>query len=504
MLRRDFGKLALGAMASTAFIKPVLAARGSGAVSANDFPKTPGLTDYVGRFVATTTYEDIPPEVIELGKKSILDGLGLALAGSRAETGTIGRQYLKNMGVCGGQATIAGSALKTSPRFAAFVNGVSIHADDFDDTQLSAAKDRVYGLLVHPTVPVLPAILALSAQRNISGKEFMLAYHLGVEVECKIAEAISPRHYQDGFHSTGTCGAFGSAAASAKLLRFDLSKTLNAFGLAASQSGGLRENFGTMTKPFQAGHAAESGVVSADLVALGWDAAEQILEAERGFFHAFGGTFDPGAIMNRLGRPWTFASPGISLKPYPSGSLTHPAMTELARLIAANNIQAAQVEKVDVGANHNMTTTLLHHQPKTGLEAKFSMEFCLPILLLRGKASLGEFTDQIVQSAEVHDMIRKINFYVDPEAESAGFDKMTSILKIHLKDGRMITGRADFAKGSPANPMTFEEAATKFRGCAEYAGCSKSKAEKIISLLRTLDSVPDVDVLGPLLSVEKG
>ena len=122
MLRRDFGKLALGAMASTALIKPVLAARGSGAVSANDFPKTAGLTDYVGRFVATTKYEDIPPEVIELGKKSILDGLGLALAGSRAETGTIGRQYLKNMGVCGGQATIAGSALKTSPRFAAFVN----------------------------------------------------------------------------------------------------------------------------------------------------------------------------------------------------------------------------------------------------------------------------------------------------------------------------------------------------------------------------------------------
>src|SRR5437016_10871215 len=104
---------------------------------------------------------------------------------------------------------------------------------------------------------------------------------------------------------------------------------------------------------FQAGHAAESGVVSAELVALGWDAAQQILEAERGFFHAFGGTFDPGAIMNRLGGPWTFASPGISLKPYPSGSLTHPAMTELARLIAANNIQAAQVEKVDVGANHN-------------------------------------------------------------------------------------------------------------------------------------------------------
>src|SRR6266567_7284262 len=125
MLRRDFGKLALGAMASTAFIKPVLAARGSGAVSANDFPKTPGLTDYVGRFVATTKYEDIPPEVIELGKKSILDGLGLALAGSQARTGTICRQYLDNLGLGDAKATIIGSARKTSPRFAAFVNAVS-------------------------------------------------------------------------------------------------------------------------------------------------------------------------------------------------------------------------------------------------------------------------------------------------------------------------------------------------------------------------------------------
>src|ERR1700680_1810101 len=208
--------------------------------------------------------------------------------------------------------------------------------------------------------------------------------------------------------------------------------------------------------------------------------------------------------MNRLGKPWTFASPGISLKPYPSGSLAHPAMTEMMRLIEANNIQAAQVEKVDVGANHNMTTTLLRHQPKTGLEAKFSMEFCMAILLLERKAGLGEFSDKVVQRADVQEMIRKINFYVDPQAETAGFDKMTSILKIRLKDGRVIAGRADFAKGSPANPMTFEEAATKFRGCAEYAGCSKSKSEKIIAFVRTLDSVPDVDVLAPLWSVEKG
>ena len=208
--------------------------------------------------------------------------------------------------------------------------------------------------------------------------------------------------------------------------------------------------------------------------------------------------------MDRLGKPWTFTSPGISLKPYPSGSLTHPAMSELARLIETNNIQAAQVEKVDIGANHNMTTTLLHHQPKTGLEAKFSMEFCLAILLLERKAGLSQFLDKVVQRADVQEMIRKVNFYVDAEAESAGYDKMRSILKIHLKDGRVITGRADFGKGSPANPMTFEEAATKFRGCAEFADWPRDKTEKIIAFVKVLDSAPDVRAVTPLLSAERG
>src|SRR5215470_13200751 len=197
MLRREFGKVALGAIASNALLR---SAKGADVAPAAELPKTPGLTDYVGRFVVNTTYEDIPADVIELGKKSILDGLGLALAGSRAETGALCRRYLRHIGVCGGKATVVGSKVRTSPRFAAWANGVSIHADDFDDTQLSAAKDRVYGLLVHPTVPVLPAVFALAEDRSISGKEFILAYHIGVEVECKIAEAISPRHYQDGFH----------------------------------------------------------------------------------------------------------------------------------------------------------------------------------------------------------------------------------------------------------------------------------------------------------------
>src|ERR1700732_4894981 len=171
MLRRDFGKASLGILASSALSASSRTAEPSG----SDFPKTSGLTAYVGRFVTTTTYEQIPDEVIELGKKSILDGLGLALAGSRAETGAISRKYVQQIGVCNGKATIIGSADKTSPRFAALINGISIHADDFDDTQLAAAKDRVYGLLMHPTVPVLPAIFALAEQRPVRGKGWRVA-----------------------------------------------------------------------------------------------------------------------------------------------------------------------------------------------------------------------------------------------------------------------------------------------------------------------------------------
>ena len=229
----------------------------------------------------------------------------------------------------------------------------------------------------------------------------MLAYHVGVEVECKIAEAIAPRHYDEGFHSTATCGTFGSAAAVSRLRGFNVEQTLRTLAIAASQSAGLRENFGTMTKPLHAGRASESGVVAADLVALGWTATDQILEAPRGFFRAAGGGYDPEAIVNKLGKPWTFQAPGISIKPHPCGSLTHPGMTEMLRLIKEHNIRAGQVQRVNVGTNRNMPNALIHHRPQNSLQAKFSMEFCMAALLLFGKAGLSEFTDEVVNRPEV-------------------------------------------------------------------------------------------------------
>ena len=505
MKRRDFLRNAAGAGAALGALAtpvPSLArAEVPQACAEASFPQVQKVTERVSEFVVSLKFADIPAESVELGKKSILDGLGLALSGSKAETWGLIQEYVKSFGFPPTRgAVVLGSAVRLPARFAAFANGVAIHVDDFDDTQLAVAKDRVYGLLVHPTVCVLPAALATAEIAGRSGKDLLVAYEAGVEVECKIAESISPRHYEDGFHSTGTCGVFGGTAACAKLKGLDVAQTSRAFGVAASQAAGLRENFGTMMKPFQAGHATESGVVAADFAAIGWTAAEQILEAQRGFFHAYGGTYDPAVIVDRLGKPWTLQNPGVSIKPFPSGSLTHPGMTELSRLIQANAIRAADVEQVEVGANRNMESTLLHHHPKTGLQAKFSMEFCMAILLLDGKADQTKFTDAVVNRDDVQKMIERVRFYVDPEAEKAGYDKMTTILKITLKDGRTISGRAAFGKGSPTNPMSYDEVADKFRGCAAFAEWPNAKANQVVEMVRTLEDLPDVRTLTALLT----
>jgi 2-methylcitrate dehydratase PrpD len=462
------------------------------------------LTGEVAGFVASRRYADLPAEVVTLGKKSILDGLGLALAGSVAKSGALIRRHLQGLGCSGGTSSVVGSSLRLPPRFAAFANGAAIHADDYDDTQLAVAKDRVYGLLTHPTAPVLPAVLALAERQGRPGTDLLTAYHVGVEVECKIAEAINPRHYQQGFHSTATCGTFGAAAGLASLLGLPPEIGVVALGIAGSLSAGLRENFGTMMKPFHAGRAAESGVLAAEFSRLGFTATPCILEAPRGFFRAAGGGYDETAIRGKLGQPWTFLDPGVSIKPHPSGSLTHPGMTLMRSLIQEHDIRPAQVARVKVGTNQNMPNALIHHRPRTELQAKFSMEFCMAILLLERKAGLPEFTDEVVNRPDVQAMIQKVEFGVHPEAEAAGYDKMTTLIEITLSDGRQIAGRADFGKGSPANPMSYDEVADKFRECAAFSRWPRAKAERVVELVRRLEDLRDVRELTALLSKEAG
>jgi 2-methylcitrate dehydratase PrpD len=458
------------------------------------------LSAHVANFIASTRYPDIPAEVVALGKKSILDGCGLALAGSVAKSGELVRRHLQGLGCGGGTSSIIGTSLRVPARFAAFANGTAIHADDYDDTQLAVAKDRVYGLLTHPTAPALPAVLAVAERDGRSGRDLLGAYNVGVEVECKIAEAIHPRHYQEGFHSTATCGTFGATAGLANLCGLSADVACVALGIAGSLSAGLRENFGTMMKPFHAGRAAESGVLAAEFAGMGFTATPHILEAPRGFFRAAGGGYDEGAIRGKLGNPWCFAEPGVSIKPHPSGSLTHPGMTMMLSLITQHDIRPDQVASVKVGTNQNMPNALIHHRPTTELQAKFSMEFCMAILLLERKAGLPEFTDEIVNRPDVQAMIQKVDFGVHPEAEAAGYDKMTTIIEIALKDGRMVSGRADFGKGSPANPMSYDEAADKFRECAAFSRWPRQKAEQVIEAVRGLEALDDVRQLTALVS----
>jgi len=462
------------------------------------------LTGEMADFIRETGAGDIPAEVVAAGKKSILDGIGLALAGSVAKSGALVERHLDELGLGTGRATVIGTARRVAPRFAAFANGIAIHADDYDDTQLAVAADRVYGLLTHPTAPALPAALAVGEEREASGKAVMLAYHLGVECECKISEAINPRHYQAGFHSTATCGTFAAAAAAAKLLGLEAEAIRRALSIAGSQSAGLRENFGTMTKPFHAGRSSESGVAAAQFASYGWTATDRILEAPRGFFNAAGGGFDETAISGKLGRPWTFASPGVSIKPHPSGSLTHPGMTEMLRLIRLHKIRADQVTRVRVGTNSNMPNALIHHRPQDELQAKFSMEYCMAILLLDGKAGLPEFTDERVLRPDVQAFLQKVDFTVDPEAEAAGYHKMTTLIDIELADGSKLSGRADFGKGSPADPMSYAEVAAKFRECADYARFPAADADRIVAMVAGLETLPRIADLMALLRRKVG
>jgi 2-methylcitrate dehydratase PrpD len=493
MIRRDFCKTSL-ALAGLALRGERMEASAS---PAEEFPKAPGLTKYVSEFIVNTKYEDIPENVIALGKKTILDGFGLALAGSASTAGPRIRQYIESLGPCGGSSSVIGTKMKVHPRFAALANGISIHADDYDDT----------GSALHVAAPTLPPSFALCELDRRSGKDLMLAFHVGVEVANKIGDAVSPRHQQDGYHPTGTIGTFGSAAACAKLRGLNAEQTAIALAIAGSEASGLRDNFGSMTKPFHAGHAGESGSVAADLAAIGWTAAPDILEAPLGFFQV-GGGFDPKVIVDRLGKPWMFASPGDLIKRFPCGTIQQQVMDEMLRLIQKNDIKAADVEKVEVAGNKSNYNTLFQHHPTTGLQGKFSMEYAMSILLIERKATLASFTDAVVQRPDVQDMIRRVRYYVDPEynkleLQGASLQAMLveqSFLKIYMKDGRVISGRTEPAKGSPENPMTYEEVADKFRGNAEFAKWPAQKAASVIELVKSLETAPDMSRLTAALA----
>lgn len=458
---------------------------------------TKGTTAEVVHFVRETAFAGVPEPVREIAKEHILDGFGVALSGVHAEGTRILRRYAERASTAGA-GTVVGTALMLQPEMAAWVNGTAGHALDYDDTQLATTPTSVYGLLTHPTVPVLFGAYGVAEERNASGKDLLLSYILGVEVACRLADAIAPRHYQHGFHSTATMGGFGSAAAAGRLMGLDADAQSRAFGLVGSLAGGLRENFGTMTKPFHSGRAAYNGVLACLLAADGQSAAHTILEARRGFFAAAGGGYDPEKIGGRLGAPYFLQEPGISIKPYPSGSLSHPAQDVILDLVRRHDLTPQNVAHIRVGTNSNVPNALIYPRPTTELEAKFSLQFCMAVAVVRRRAGLREFTDEAVHDPAIRAMEERVSVEVDPELEALGFEHVRAKVAVEATDGRTLTGHADVAIGHPLKPMSRAQLEEKFRECAEGV-ISPSQAGRIVEMVWSLERQTSLDALAEAL-----
>lgn len=456
------------------------------------------ITSEIVEFAVGTDFADISPEAVHTMKRHILDSLGVALAGTAEDAFRIVAAWVEaNSG--SPESQVWGTDRRVSVPAAALANGLAGHVLDYDDTQLATAPEAVYGLLTHPSVPVIAAALPVAESRGQSGRDLLTAFYVGSEVECRIADAIAPRHYREGFHSSGTIGTLGAAVAAGRLLALNAERLAHCLGIAASMAAGLRENFGTMTKSLHVGRAAANGVTAAQLAAAGFTAAPHILEAPRGFFQAMGGGFTPELLSGRLGQPYFYLWPGVSLKPHPSGSLAHPAMAVLQRIRARQPFSAAEVEAIEVGTASNIPNALIHTQPQTALEGKFSMQFCLAILILEGRAGIREFQDDVVRRPDVQAFMRRIRLYVHPELEALGYDRMRTVIDVRLKDGRTLSDRGDVARGHPEDPMSDDEVMAKFRECAAEV-LPTAQAEEIIAAVWQLDDLADVRQLTRLLA----
>ena len=440
------------------------------------------ITAELAEFIERTQISQIPDPVVQTAKLLVMDLLGVATAGSIEKCANIIHELTEVQGLSG-DATLIGTAYKSNPAWSALANGISGHALDFDDV-----SEPMYG---HPTVAVLPAALALGETLDVNGLQLLESYIIGVEVAVKLCYGMNPVHYERGWHSTSTLGSLGSAAAAAKLLGLKGEQLRSALAIAAAGASGLQQNFGTMTKPFQAGRAAENGVVAALSAQRGWTGEQNILEAPLGFFHVFCGpdNYEGEKVINQIGRPFDMEHPGIILKKYCSCAFSHPVID--AALIITQSPQY-HPEKVDSGEGHIHKLAdqiLIHRHPQTGLEAKFSVEGCLALALVDGNINIESFTDNRVRSKEVKEMMARIKREIVSEEKREGPPEFgPAEVKVFLKEGKTLEARVEKAKGNPENPMSPEEIQEKYVDCC--IGIMTEKAiEQSISMVQHLETL---------------
>ena len=459
-----------------------------------------GATEAVRNFILRTTFQSLPAAVVEQGKRCLVDGFGVILAGSTAPGSEIVREYVKAASDRRDATILGRNPFRAPASFAALANGASGHAMDYDDTQLSTTPDRTFGLLTHPTIPALSASLAIAERLGASGQTFLEAFLVGFEVECKVAEAIDPAHYRRGFHSTGTSGTFGAAAAAARLMKLTGPEIDHMLAITSSVASGIRVNFGSMTKPLHAARAAENGIFAAELASRGFTGGTAGLDGPWGFFQVLGGGADLDRLIPALGNPYAILTPGVSFKPYPCGSLSHPSLDAMLKVVVQHNLTADNIKAVRLRAGNNILEPLRYTMVKTELEAKFSIPFLLSAIVLRRRAGMREFTDEFVASAPVQQMMRRVTGVFDPGIEAKGYDKIRSIVEVDLLDGRTLVEPADERyRGGPDKPFTREELHGKFRDCAELV-MSDDQITRALAAIESVETMADVRQLVRVLA----
>lgn len=447
-------------------------------------------------FMESASYESLPAEALRIGRRCIIDTLGLYLAGGLE--GSV-RMLAADAAETGGKAEallIGHGHTRVPAALAARVLGTAGHAHDWDDTQVSQDPRHVYGLLTHPSVPPLTAALVMSQRLGgVDGKRFMLAFQTGFEVECKISEWMTPRHYRRGHHTSGTVGTFGAAAAAAKLLGLKGTQAAHALGIAASFAAGIRCNFGTMTKPLHVGRASENGVTAALLAARGFTADPAALDGQWGFFQVMGEGLSEEKLPQGFGETLTIVEPGISIKPYPSGILTHQSMDAMLALVLKHDLKPEQVERIRFFAGKNILEPIRYPLAQNHLQAKFSMPALLSMIALCRRASHHEFSDEFVAGPAMQDMQKRTEVLGDPEIDARGYDKIRSRIEVDTKDGRKLVEWADERyRGGPDNPISDADLEAKFRMCAEGA-ISDAAQDKLLELAWKVDALPRIETL---------
>lgn len=437
-----------------------------------------GTTQTVARFIEASRWSDVAPNVRHEAARAILNWLGCAIGGCRDETVEVMVAALREFSGPA-QATLLGRGERFDALTAACINGTSSNRLDFDDTHLRT--------VIHPSVPVASALIALAEHRPITGAAFLHAFLLGVEVECRVGNAITPEHYDHGWHITATCGVLGAAAAAAKALELDARQIAQALGIAATQAAGLMEMLGTMCKSYNMGNAARNGLSAALLAAAGFTSSERALEAPRGFLHVLAVRSDESEITGELGARWEITQ--NAYKPYPCGIVIHPVIDGCLDLRRAHGIDPAAIARIDVVVNPLAQTLCGRRAPRDSLEGKLSLYHSAAVTMCDGEAGVGQFLDERVTSADVVALREKVFVEVD-----AGISADQARVRVALTNGQLCETFVEQARGSLQRPMTNAELEAKFRSLAAFE-LAQAQVDRLVEACWSLEKLPDASII---------